>query len=209
MSNDLEIFDCEQGTAEWFEAKLGVPSASMFHAVLAGGNGLVRGKYLRQLAGEIVTGLPREDYSNRAMQRGIEMEPHLRSLYEMMTDADVVRIGFAKRKMVRGFAGCSPDGCIGDAGGVQFKSVAPDGLIEIMKDGRVPSEHLPQLQGEMMVMGWEWIDIAIGYTGMPLFRRRVRRDSSYQARLALALQVFNEELEEMVEWVRRYGKEGA
>lgn len=212
----VEIIDCEQGTEGWFEAKLGIPSASRFSDVLAGGAGKVRSKYMRQLAGEIITGVTREEYSGRAMARGIEQEPDLLSLYKMMADQELTPVGFVRRKLKVGYAGASPDCFVGEKGIVQIKSAAPDILIEIMNAGRVPPEHIPQIQGEMFVTGREWCEIAIGYAAhgnrpddrpMPLFRRKVRPDTTFHARLELALEVFNEQLFAMVEEVRKYGTE--
>lgn len=54
-----EIFICEQGSADWYEARRGIPTASMFSTVMASGRGggesKTRRKYLLQLAGEILT----------------------------------------------------------------------------------------------------------------------------------------------------------
>ncbi len=56
----LEIFHVEQGTDAWRLLRLGIPTASCFADVLAkgkgGGESLTRGRYMRTLAAEIVTG---------------------------------------------------------------------------------------------------------------------------------------------------------
>ena len=206
--SDIEIIDVEQGTPEWIELRLGLPTASNFHRVLAGGEGTVRSEYLRKLAGETVSRLPREEYRGAAMDRGSEMEPELRALYEIVTGKKPTPIGFVRRKLKSGFVGASPDAFIGDNGVLEIKSASPHILIDIMQTGKVPPEHLPQTQGALLVTGREFCDLAIGYTGMPLFRRTIRRDPSYIARLEVALDAFNEELAAMVAWVRQYGKDG-
>ena len=38
----IQIIDCEQGTPEWFAARLGIPTASRFSDVLAKGQGTTR-----------------------------------------------------------------------------------------------------------------------------------------------------------------------
>src|ERR1035437_6023550 len=53
--SSLEIFDCEQGTEEWASLRLGIPTASRFADVMAGGEGKMRTRYLRELAGEIIS----------------------------------------------------------------------------------------------------------------------------------------------------------
>ena len=70
----LEIFhDSIQEFDEWLDRRLGIPTASRIADVMAGGEGKVRSKYMRQLAGERITGLPREEtYKSAAMERGNE-----------------------------------------------------------------------------------------------------------------------------------------
>ena len=64
----MQIVDCVQGTPEWFKARLGLPTASMFDAVLASGKGggesKTRATYMRKLAGEIITGEQMEAFTN-------------------------------------------------------------------------------------------------------------------------------------------------
>jgi hypothetical protein len=73
----IEIFDFPQNSPEWFEARRGIATASMFATIQASGKGggesKTRATYLRKLAGEIITGKPAENFSNGAMQRGHEM----------------------------------------------------------------------------------------------------------------------------------------
>jgi hypothetical protein len=208
----VEIIDVEQGTPDWWAAKLGIPSASNFSAVLAGGDGKTRSLYMRKLAGEIVWGHQREDYRNADMDRGNAMEPHLRATYALMKNAEPKMVGFVKRTLKTGFAGYSPDAFVGDDGLLEVKSAAPHVLIEIMRANRVPPEHLPQAHGGMLVTGRAWCDVIIGFEAAPGYPGaeppvfRVRRDTGYIARLELALETFNADLIQMVEWVRRWGK---
>ena len=63
----VEIIDCEQNSPEWFAARLGLPTASKFKAILAVSKDMkMRTRYLRDLAGEILTGKPAEQYRNAA-----------------------------------------------------------------------------------------------------------------------------------------------
>ncbi len=65
----LEIFECEQNSPEWYQARMGIPTASQFSTVLMtkgvkGGVSKTRQTYLYKLAGEILTGESMENYSN-------------------------------------------------------------------------------------------------------------------------------------------------
>lgn len=207
---EIEVVDVEQGSPEWFECRRGLPTASNFSEVMAsgrdGGASKTRDLLMRKLAGEIVSGVNREDFRNGAMDRGNAMEDEVRSLYAMIAGVEPIKVGFVRRQMRYGIIGASPDSFVGDERGVEIKTAAPHLLIETLKADRVPPEHILQIQGCMMVTGRKYWDLAIGYTGMPLFRKTVRRDESVIARLDLALSVFYEELNELVAWLRAYGK---
>jgi hypothetical protein len=196
----IEIFDCPQKSPEWYRVRMGLPTASMFGTVMAKGAGKTRDSYMRKLAGEILSDVPMESYSNDDMERGIAQEPELRARYAFMHDEEITEVGFIKN----GNKGCSPDGLIGADGMVQFKSAAPHVMIEILLDGGVPAKHLPQCQGELWIAEREWTDLVIGSAPkMPLFVQRIHRDERYIQKITGEVADFNIELREMVEKIRR------
>jgi hypothetical protein len=194
-----EILSCEQGTDEWLRARMGIPTASCFATVMAEGQGKTRAKYMRQLAGEIITGEPMESYSNHHMERGKIMEAEARDLYAYMHDAAPEQVGFIRN----GQKGCSPDSVVDASGMVEIKTKLPDLLIECFERGHVcPPEHMAQCQGALWVAEREWIDFVAYWPKMPLFVVRVVRDDAYIANLAGEIDRFNDELAELVERVR-------
>lgn len=194
------IIDCEQGSDEWKLARAGIPTASRFKDMLAGGDGKVRSKYMRQLAGEILTREPMETYENHHMIRGRDMEARLLEDYAFTGSVEIERVGFIRN----GEKGCSPDGLVGKNGLVQIKSTMPDLLIEIIEKGEPPTAHYAQCQGELWVTDREWVDLVIGYTGMPSFKKRLARDEMYIRKLADAHEQFLKETHELVERIRRF-----
>lgn len=190
----VEIFDCEQGSDAWFEAKLGVPSASRFSDALAGGEGKLRTRYMRDLVGERVSGVPAESFENAAMRRGREMERAARERYAEATFADCQRVGFAvNRALLRYDAlGASPDLLVGAEGGAEFKSMAPHLLIEVLDRGAAgfPTEHRAQCQGNMLVFGRRWWDLDLFWPGFPRCRFRVERDERYLSEMVAGLESF-------------------
>jgi hypothetical protein len=205
MSARYEIIDVEQGTPEWHEARRGIPTASRFADVLAQGEGKMRTKYLRQLAGEIVTEEVMADYSNERMKDGKEkFEPILRKQYEFDNAIDTTRIGFVRMNPELCRCGCSPDGWIGDQGMVEFKSAEPHILIEMLETKRFPSEHTAQVQGNLYISKRKWCDLVIGWPKLPLYVVRVQRDEDFIARLSVGLKAFNKELDALVERLRNY-----
>ncbi len=202
----LSIFDCDQNSEEWREARMGIPTASEFSTVMAkgrdGGSSVTRRTYMLKLAGEILTGEPMESYSNAHMERGKVMEDEARDLYAFMQDVDPVRVGFIRN----GQKGCSPDSLIGNNGGCEIKTKLPHILLEVMLKDELPAEHRAQVQGSMWVAEREWWDFVAYWPKLPLFVKRVYRDEAYISKLASAVDAFNDELSLTVETIRKYGK---
>lgn len=194
----IQIIDCEQGTPEWFAARLGIPTASRFSDVLAKGQGTTRRKYMMLLAGEILTGEAQESYSNAHMERGKALEDEARQTYGFMHDADMTQVGFILNDGI----GYSPDALIGTNGLLEVKTKLPHLQIECLLSGEVPSEHTAQIQGGLMVAEREWLDFVSYWPGLPLFVKKVYRDETYIKRLGTELALFREELSAIVKRIR-------
>lgn len=199
----IEVFDFPQGTPEWFQARLGLPTASEFQTVLPATD--VRGKksrqsYMDKLAGEIITGQPMESYSNPYMERGKMMEDDARRYYAFDRGTDIKQVGFVKN----GRAGASPDGLIGEDGLLEIKTKAPHLLLPLMRTGEFPPEHRAQCQGALWITGRKWIDLVVYWPKFPLFVIRAQRDEGYIANLAGNVIAFNHELDEVVAFVNNY-----
>ena len=201
---DVEIFDCEQGSPEWYACRLGIPTASEFDTILAkgkgGGESKTRRTYMLKLAGERITGKPKYEYSDDHMERGKEMEQEARDLYAMVADADPIKVGF----MRRGDAGCSPDSLIGDSGLLEIKTKLAHLQLECLLADNLPSEHRAQCQGQLWISGRQWLDFVSYWPGLPLFIKRVDRDEEYIRTLAAAVRAFNEEMHQLIARVQQY-----
>lgn len=201
----MEIFNFAQGTPEWFEARRGIPTASMFGTIMAkgrgGGESKTRAAYLHKLAGEIITGKPMENFSNAHTERGHAMEGDARRRYAFLRDVDPVQVGFIRN----GDVGCSPDSLIGKDGLWEGKSKLPHLVIDCILKDEFPSEHRAQCQGQLWVGEREWVDLSIYWPDMPDLIKRAYRDEIYIAEIARAVRHFNEELEEVVDRIRRFG----
>lgn len=200
----LQIIDCVQGSEEWLRARLGIPTASCFSKVMAaakdGNERKTRDKYMRQLAGEILTEEPAETFKNEAMERGKDQEPLARSTYAFQTDAEVEQVGFLKD--ISANTGASPDGLIGMVGMVEFKSMLADILIEVHQRKTYPTTFEPQLQGNLWISKRDWIDIACFCPKLPMFRARVYRNEAYITRIAQEVADFNGELSRLVRQIK-------
>lgn len=198
----IEIFDCEQGSDEWFACRAGIPTASKFATVMAKGEGKIRSKYMRQLAGEIITGEPMESFTNGHMDRGKAMEDEARETYAFINDAEIKRVGFIRN----GNKGASPDSLVGKDGGLEIKTALPDIQIERLMAGKLPPEHKAQVQGNIWIAEREWWDFVSHWPKLPQFKIRVPRDDIYIKQMANEIDAFNAELAEMVERIRNYDR---
>jgi hypothetical protein len=205
----MQIYDCDQGSEDWFRCRAGIPTASMFKTVMAngraGGESKTRRSYMLRLAGEIITGEPAETFSNHHMERGRQLEGEARNYYAFLTDAEPQQIGFIRS----GGKGCSPDSLIGDAGLLEIKTALPAILIDMILRDEFPPEHRAQVQGQLWIAEREWCDLQVYWPGLPAFIKRVMRDEPYIAELAAAVDQFNQELIRVVERINAYGQREA
>lgn len=204
MLDELQIFeDLQQGTPEWHAARCGVITASVFHTVLAKGRAgapsETRKKLLYQLAAETITGeyVPTWD-GNKHTERGHVMEPQVRDLYMATSALDCRQVGF----MRRGRIGCSPDTLVGEEGLLEIKTKLPHLQIEAVLAGKLPSEHVAQVQGQLLVSGRQWCDFRSYWPGLPELRVRVYRDLPYLSTLNQELQYFIRELDALVAQIK-------
>lgn len=192
----IQVFDCEQGSPEWFACRLGIPTASEFDTVLAKGRdgkseSKTRRTYMMKLVGERITGEPMFSYSNEHMERGKEMEAEARDLYAFMKDVEPQRVGFIRNEI----AGCSPDSLICDDGLLEVKTKLAHLQAEVLLCNEVPAEHMAQIQGQLWISGRQWCDFMSYWPKMPPFIMRVPRDEAHIARIASAVALFSKEVD--------------
>ncbi len=190
----LQIFNFEQGTPEWHQARCGVITASNFSDVLAKGQGKTRAKYMRKLVAQRITENLSGGFSNIHTDRGTEYEEQARQAYQAYTGNEIAKCGFMKDEY-----GYSPDGLVGEDGLIELKTRLDDLQIELLLDGRVPSEHIAQIQGGLMVSGRQWCDFSAYSPGLPVFISRVERDEEYIENLRKELEKFEQEIQDTME----------
>lgn len=116
----MQIIKISQGTPEWFELRLKYPlTASNAQAIGNNGKGLET--LVWEKLAERYSSQDKEKYTNKDLERGIELEPLAREMYELQTGNNVDEVGFVINDKVSKVGGASPDGLI----------VAQNGLVEI------------------------------------------------------------------------------
>jgi len=179
----MKICNHEQGSPEWFEARLGIPSASMFSKIVTtkGVWSTQADSYINQLVAERLTGEREEIYQSHHMIRGTELEPEARDMYCLVKDVEVQEVGFCLHDTLK--AGCSPDGLIGEEGGLEIKAPAPATHVEYLRGGVLPSRYKQQVMGCLWITQREWWDFVSYHPNMKPLIVRVERDEEYIAAL--------------------------
>jgi putative phage-type endonuclease len=191
----------EQGTPEWFAARLGNVTASRVADVIAktkSGYSASRENYMAQLICERMTGTVAESFTNSAMQWGTETEPLARAAYESIADVLVDEVGYVQHPRIER-AGASPDGLIGLFGLLEIKCPNTATHIDTLITEQVPTKYITQMQWQMVCTGRAWCDF-VSFdprlpNGLQVFVKRVEFDTEYAATLEIEVVKFLAELD--------------
>jgi len=191
----------EQGTPEWFAARLGNVTASRVADVIAktkSGYSASRDNYMAQLICERMTGTVAESYTNAAMQWGTETEPLARAAYESIADVLVDEVGYVQHPSIER-AGASPDGLVGLFGLLEIKCPNTATHIDTLITEQVPTKYITQMQWQMVCTGRAWCDF-VSFdprlpNGLQVFVKRVEFDTEYAATLEIEVVKFLAELD--------------
>jgi len=203
------VLDHEQGTPEWFAARMGKPSASGFSKLIT-----AKGKpstsadgYINQLIAECLTGQSEPFYTNDHMARGTELEPDARDAYEFITGNWVEEYGFILDDSEA--FGCSPDGLIEvcsdghGKGGIEIKCPAATTQVKYLRDPQKGvNQYYQQIQGCMLVTGRKWWDFFSYHPEMAHVLVRVPRDEEFIPKLAVEIKAATDEILTQVEQLK-------
>lgn len=187
------IVDCIQGTEEWAQCRLGIPTSSEFSKIITPAKGEYSSQatgYMHKLIAESLTGKEATGFMSEWMERGKEMEAEARNWYEI-DHGDVRQVGFVYRDE-RKDTGCSPDGLMEDRG-LEIKCVSPGIMVGYMLDGGMVREYIPQVQGSMYVTGLLRWDFLVYHPDFKPILITVERDKEYLSKLEMYLARFNKE----------------
>lgn len=143
-----------QGSPEWFEIRVGKVTAS--HAQAIGNNGKGLDTYLLEVVSEMFSSAQKDQYSNEHTERGNELEPLARSMYELQENVEVEEIGFAE---YNDFVGCSPDGLVGDDGMIEIKCPDDKTYFNLLMNENIDSSYIWQCQMNLLILEKKWCDL--------------------------------------------------
>lgn len=200
----------EQRTEQWQMDRAGKLTASVFADIIgmtkAGKPTAERAKLMRLKAFERLAGIPKHEVGARALAWGKDLEQAATEAYEIDTGNIVETTGFLLHPE-HDFIGCSPDGLVAADGGIEMKCPHDEQVhVQTWLEG-MPPDHIPQVQGCMLVTGRQWWDF-ISYDprqapALRLYVQRIPRDEEYCQKLLVGLLQFEAELRAMVDTLRR------
>lgn len=217
MSVVPDFVNCVQGSAEWFEARLGCVTASRVADALAtlknGASSQKREAYKMEILTEALTGAVVEHYVSPAMDFGIQNEGVARAAYEMQTGVEVELIGFAYHPTIKR-AGASPDGLVGEDGLVEIKVPNTGTHLGYLVENIVPEQYAMQMFWQMACTGRKWCDFVSYDPRIPedfsLFVKRLNRDDEFIEHMEAGVRQFIGEVNQMASvLLERRGGNGA
>jgi putative phage-type endonuclease len=209
---DAEIL---QGSHEWRQLRAGLITASNVDSVMAtvkSGEAATRAKYRIRLAFERISGLVDEDtFDSEYMRWGREKEPEAREEYEIATCQYVREVAFIKHPRLR--AGASPDGLVGQDGGVEIKCPSSPVHFEYIETERIPSSYRRQILMNLACSERKWWDFVTYDPRIPdlslrLFIIRVNRSEVEKEieEMEKAVEAFDADVEATVARIKAHGE---
>ena len=152
------ITEIPQGSDDWFQLRIGSIGGSSISSAVAKGEGKVRLGLMYDMVGEMLSGQKKESYKSKPMEDGLTFEDDARTLYSFMTDSGVHQIAMFRDGQHKHY---SPDGCVGDDGLIEIKTVIPSTFVEFKATGTIPTDYKRQMHWGLHISGRKWCDYVI------------------------------------------------
>lgn len=195
----MKIHNVEQGSGPWLALRLSLPTASEFDQLITPMWKIKTGEapksYLYQKICEKFMGAFADGGSSFAMGQGSIMEHEALPWFSFAHEMNVQRVGFCTTD--DGRIGCSPDGLIGEDGGIEIKCPSPQTHLRYWVEGVLPKEHAAQVHGSMYVTGRKWWYFLSYSRQFPALLVRIERDEEIQSKINEALSTFISEYDEL------------
>mgnify|MGYP003678527267 CR=1 FL=1 len=191
------IHNFEQGSENWFIKRLGKITAS--NVFMLRGNSKTRTSLIMEKASEIITGVVPEQIKSKDIDRGNELEPKAREMYNFITDNEVIEIGFAE---LDAYTGVSPDGLVNEDGLIEIKCPRAKGFLTQIVGGidSIDKMYIYQMQMQMYVLGKNWCDYVIYNEDFksPIHIRRIERNEAIISEIKEVIERAIEDIKEII-----------
>lgn len=150
------IHNLQQGSEEWFAVRSDKATASHGQAIATAGKGLET--YITELMASHYSSAEKEHYTNKDIERGIELEDEAIAIYELETGNKCLKEGFCE---FNNYIGCSVDRLVNENGLAEVKCPSDKVYFKYMLDGKIDTKYLWQMKMQMLVRGKEWNDYVV------------------------------------------------
>lgn len=196
----------KQRTLEWRLDRLGIPTASNFGKIItaSGTPSDSATSYLCRLVGEKVFGRSLEEpLHSKWVEHGVLWEDKAAVAWEELTGKMTQFTGLVMSQ--NGLWGCSPDRLVvGENAALEIKCPSPWKHIEYMLYGP-GRDYKCQVQGQMLVGGYDFVYFFSYFPGMPSVSRKIERDDGFILKLSAALTEFSKQIDKQVEEFKKVG----
>ncbi len=194
----------EQRSEAWYHIRLGRITGTSFNDLMAKPDTKCYNDLITDIAGEIITEEKEDtdEYTSPAMERGVELEVEARKIYESLFECNVEQIGFItpdEDSEFNEWIGISPDGLIGEDGGLEIKCPLRKTHLNYIENGVLPTVYKNQVQSSLWITGRKWWDFMSYYPDMKPFIIRVYPDKElhlkYEERLRESINLIKQKIE--------------
>ena len=193
----------EQGSPEWFAARLGNATASRIADVIARtrtGYGAPRSKYAIELSVERMTQQPIDQFVSKDMHWGMDWEPTARERYSDVAGATVKECGMIPHPTIAN-SGASPDGLVGRVGLLEIKCPRTTTMVDTVLSGEIPERYQAQMNWQLACTKRKWCDFVMFDPRLPkssqIWIKRHHRNDEVIAKLEDEVAGFLIEVEAM------------
>lgn len=193
--------DLIQGSDEWLQQRCGLLTASEMKLILTPTLKLANNDKTRahvfEIAAQRITQYVEPHYVSDDMIRGHDDEIEARDLYSKHY-APVDQVGFITNCRLGFEIGCSPDGLVGDDGGIECKSRRQKFQVQTIAGRECPDDFIIQVQSELFVTERKWFDFISYSGGLPMAVIRVEPDPEYQQAIEAAAIEFEQRVNDVI-----------
>lgn len=186
-----------QGSEDWHAARCGLLTASEMKLIVTPKLQMASNEkeraHLFELMAQRVTRYVEPRYISDDMLRGRDDEFYARAAYSEKY-APVVECGFVTNDEWGFTIGYSPDGRVGETGGIECKSRRQKYQMQTIIENVVPEDFVMQVQTGLLVTKWEWLDFVSYSGGLPMAVIRAYPDDKVQAAILEASAGFEDRL---------------
>jgi len=145
----------EQRSEEWIAEKLGKITGT--RAAYLMGSPLAQKTLMSLLISEIAMAQRKASPLTQAMKRGIDMENEAREYYEITHKTAVKETAYIEHPKYS-TCGCSPDGLVGENGGIEIKCLLPENHVRVFMIDDIDKKYAWQIKWNLFCTGREYWD---------------------------------------------------